>query len=241
MLEPLRVHAVIHLRDRAQTAAAGRLLADSGITSVFVIDHHGGSLSELLDAAARLRADFGFTVGVNALGFAPPVVLDGVRRAVVDGGIDRAPEGIWVDDLLGGDDDVGQAAAAFELLGDPALAQTTYFGGVAFKYTRTYTDDPARAASEAAMLHGYTDVVTTSGPGTNRMASVAKVASMRDALGEQRLALASGVAPDNIARYAPYVTDVLVSSSLETEPYSGVFVAERVTSLVAAAAACAAR
>lgn len=78
---------------------------------------------------------------------------------------------------------------------NPLAAAVTYYGGVSFKYTAGYTDDPDIAAESARALNPFVDVVTTSGPGTGKAAPVSKLVAMKHAIGSQRLGLASGRRP----------------------------------------------
>ena len=55
---------------------------------------------------------------------------------------------------------------------------------------------------------------------------------MKSVIGEQALALASGVSPENIESYASTVDHILVASSIETRPYSGILVEERLAALI---------
>ena len=100
-----------------------------------------------------------------------------------------------------------------------------YFGGVAFKYQRTVPDsllpDAARQATP------WVDVITSSGPGTGYAASVEKAKALRSGAGRHPVALASGVSPENVAGFLPYVDAYLVASEIETAKYSGVLVPER--------------
>ena len=74
------------------------------------------------------------------------------------------------------------------------------------------------------------DVVTTSGMATGCAASIDKVEMMRRALGKHPLALASGVTPENVDSYLPYVDAFLVASGIEQE--FGSFNPRRVAELV---------
>ncbi len=70
-----------------------------------------------------------------------------------------------------------------------------------------------RAAATAA---AYMDVICTSGPGTGKEAQVDKVAAMHAGLpATGALALASGVTPENIDRFLPYVHAYLVGTGIE--------------------------
>ena len=90
--------------------------------------------------------------------------------------------------------------------------QGLYFGGVAFKYQRPVADeDLGRLAALAA---SYVDVVCTSGPGTGVAADVAKVRAMRAGTASP-IALASGITPENVRDYLPYVDAYLVGTGVE--------------------------
>ena len=49
----------------------------------------------------------------------------------------------------------------------------------------------------------YMDVVTTSGPGTGKAAAPEKIRTIRQAIGDKPLAIASGVTPENVPDYLP--------------------------------------
>jgi predicted TIM-barrel enzyme len=230
------LHVVIHVLSSAQAVEQCRVVVDHGVGSVFLIDHRPQSSRLLFDAVAAVQGDVtGLRVGVNLLHGDPVAAAAEVAAAVAAGRVD-ALDAFWCDDVTGGWDGLEvPAALAEQFRTAPELAPTDCFGGVAFKYTPRYTDDPAAAALEASMFAGYVDVVTTSGPGTNRSASIDKVAAVAAAVPDGiRVALASGVDAGNVAGFAPWCTDVLVASSLETEPYSGQLVPERLAELRAA-------
>ena len=50
---------------------------------------------------------------------------------------------------------------------------------------------------------------------------------MRSGAGTHPLALASGVSPENVDGFLPYVDAYLVASEIETAKYSGILVPER--------------
>ena len=59
-------------------------------------------------------------------------------------------------------------------------------------------DDVGKAARIAAE---YVDVVTTSGPGTGQAADRDKIQAMKEVLGSNPLAIASGITAQNIGDY----------------------------------------
>lgn len=107
-------------------------------------------------------------------------------------------------------------------VGGSLLAQSRILGGIAFKCTSTFTDDAEIARRETTALRGAVDVVTTSGSGTGSPPSVDKIRSMKTAA-LKPLAVASGLSPVNVVEYEGLIEEVLVASSIETSPYSGVF------------------
>lgn len=58
------------------------------------------------------------------------------------------------------------------------------------------------------------DVVTTSGPGTGKAAAVEKIRTMKEALGDFPLAIASGITPENVSDYLPYADCFLVATGI---------------------------
>lgn len=90
-----------------------------------------------------------------------------------------------------------------------------YFGGVAFKYQRP-EPMPDLAAVRAADL-GF--VPTTSGPGTGEAADLAKIAAMSKALRGGDLAIASGITPDNVQDFAPYLSHILVATGVSKNEF----------------------
>jgi len=78
-------------------------------------------------------------------------------------------------------------------------------------------------------------VVTTSGPGTGRKVNKEKLKKIREVIDPNKyLALASGVALDNINENLPYCDFFVVASSVETESMSGILVPEKVKQLAEA-------
>ena len=77
----------------------------------------------------------------------------------------------------------------------------------------------------------WMDVITSSGPGTGYAASVEKAKALRSGAGAHPLALASGVSPENVDGFLPYVDAFLVASEIETESYSGVLLPDRTREL----------
>jgi predicted TIM-barrel enzyme len=228
---PIDVFLVIRLRSTEQALAQTSLALELGSDGVYLIDHHHGYPGPLLHAfQAVIEAHPDAFVGVNLLcagtGLAAFTVL---MRAFGIGTLSRLPDAVWVDDARLERD---QLQAMRQI--DERMAGIRYLGGTSFKYTSAYTEDPATAAAEAAGMAPFVDVVCTSGPGTGHATTPARVAAMKQAIGDQPLAVASGVDAPNIAGLWPYVDEVLVATSIETTPGSGLIDQRALASLLAA-------
>lgn len=198
---------------------------------MFLIDHRSPRRLNVLDTAYNhVRRELGQSawIGVNYLTSLPSEVINHLADMREQGDIGSLPDALWTDDASRDVTDLAQ-------LRDEREAHMEYFGGVAFKYTPTYTDNPADAARLARKFGPSIDIVTTSGPGTGYAADAAKVAAMKEALGGHELALASGVSLSNIRQYRDYVDRILAASSVETESYSGIFVKSKLRDLIQAA------
>lgn len=87
---------------------------------------------------------------------------------------------------------------------------------MAFKYQRT---DPSPGV---AALHAFQlgMIPTTSGDQTGRAPSINKIQLIRNTLpSESPLAVASGMTPENIEDYLPYVSHYLVSTGISSDGY----------------------
>jgi predicted TIM-barrel enzyme len=219
----MKILPVVHINEVSTAVDQGEKAFEAGADGVFLIDHHNcaASTDNLFEVFNRLRTDDDKRfIGINILGLGGLSALKAVDFAIDYGDLLRAPDALWYDNarnaLTLGD--------AMEFRDNIAnVAAVRLMGGVAFKYTPEQTNHPESAFAEAADLKGIVDIVTTSGLGTGEPPSVAKIARMRAAIGEQELAIASGINVSNIRSFEPFVDQVLVSTSIETEPQSGVF------------------
>ena len=193
---------VIHVVDRAQAERNAHIAHDAGADGVFLINHDIAS-SVLLEVYAVLTAVFPhWWLGVNCLDLDAAATFAAVPPSMA---------GVWVDNA-----EIDETRAAQPAAERVQQAQQQhgwnglYFGGVAFKYQREVADLGVAAQTAVA----YMDVVTTSGPGTGHAASVAKIRTMKQAIGSHPLAIASGITPENVGDYLPYADCFLVATGI---------------------------
>jgi uncharacterized protein len=193
---------VIHVVDGAQALRNSRIAIDAGADGVFLINHEIGAAA-LLSAFATVRDALPTAwIGLNVLGMAPSRLF-----MVLPAGV----SGVWVDNAM--TDQPAEAERVRSAQQRCLVGWTSpklYFGGVAFKY-QPAVDDLERAAARAVR---WVDVVTTSGDATGQAPSHEKIATMKRAIGAAPLAIASGITPNNVARYLPIADAFLVATGI---------------------------
>lgn len=193
---------VIHVEGGVQALRNARIAANEGVDGVFLINHHIPYVS-LLECAAYIRNRVPrLWIGVNCLGL-------GAGAVEV---IPKNMQGLWVDNAMIEESakDPVLGARGFSWKRKDVGWEGLYFGGVAFKYQAPVTD----LARVARLAMPFVDVITTSGPGTDKPADVGKIRTMKQAIGNHPLAIASGIRPENVREYMPYTDCFLVASGI---------------------------
>lgn len=220
---------VVHPVGRAEALASVEVAHRCGARGVFTINQgmNEGEVLELVSEIWRRYPEL--WVGVNLLGHSPAQALGQALEACGRIG------GIWSDNAHIDERTADQPGAAELVAARRARGWNgLYFGGVAFKYQREVASDALGRAAKLAT--SYMDVVCTSGPGTGQPAQLDKVIAMRQGMGaDGAIALASGVTPENVGAYLPYVDAFLVGTGIEAS--FGVLDAGKLSALLAAVAA----
>ncbi|MFT4127074.1 MAG: BtpA/SgcQ family protein [Gordonia sp. (in: high G+C Gram-positive bacteria)] len=216
----MRIYPVVHINSTERAVAESLAALELGADGIYLIDHHNhdpGTTWQVFSEVDRRRP--AAHIGVNLLGFSTVEVIRQILDAHVSGALSRIPDSVWLDDIRHHGATDPDAALVFARQAAPSLR---IVGGIAFKYTPTYTDDADQARAEVAALENAVDVVTTSGSGTGSAPPVSKMRAIRAAT-VKPIAVASGISIDNITDYAGLVDEILVASSVETTPHSGIF------------------
>lgn len=204
------VTPVIHVLDFGQAARNVAVAVKAGAAGVFLINHDF-EIDRLLPVLRRVRDRWpGLWLGVNFLAVTGRDAFPVLGRLAAEG----CPiDAYWADDARMDEREPDQREAR-DIARIRAESGWTglYFGGVAFKKQRPV--DPAQHRRSAEIARPFMDVVTTSGIATGREADDAKIADFRAGLGQAPLALASGVTPENAARYGREVDCFLVATGI---------------------------
>jgi len=207
------VTPVIHVLDLAQAMRNIAVAIRAGAAGVFLINHDFPN-EHLVAILRDLRARWpGLWLGVNFLAVTGRDAFPVLGRLQAEG---CPVDAYWADDARIDEREAGQGAAA-EIARIRADSGWTglYFGGVAFKKQRPV--DPSQHRRAAGIARPFMDVVTTSGIATGHAAEDGKIADFRLGLGDAPLALASGVTPDNAARYGRDVDCFLVATGINRD------------------------
>lgn len=188
-----RCFAVIHVHNYKQALKNCDVAARAGFDGVFLISHGELRFNELAGLLWPCRQLVPY-VGVNFLDLPIPSIA--IEYALC------GFYGVWTDQTF-----LADRPSFDERLG------IEVFSGFAFKHQQqpASTDDLISGAQEAIL---YCDVLTTSGPATGQPASVEKLRTIRGAIGDHRLAVASGVTAENVRSFMPYVNDFLVATGI---------------------------
>lgn len=217
----MKVFPVVHIKQPEVAIGQAHLALELGADGVYLIDHSADTVALFYTFNGVSQDNPKAYVGVNLLGFRPVAACAVIEEAFQNEKLRRIPDGLWADDAL---DENRRGETKMYKQNTDDLKGMRYLGGVAFKYTPEFTDDPDQAYREVIQLRGRVDVVITSGEKTGVAPSVAKIRSMKQAVGESgTLAVASGISLENLGDYAGIIDEVLVASSVETAPYSGTF------------------
>ena len=211
------VTPVIHVLDLAQAQRNIAVAAAAGAAGVFLINHDFPK-EQLVPILRGVRAGWpGLWLGVNFL------AVTGHDAFPLLGGLEAegcAIDAYWADDARIDERETAQAEAG-EIAHIRAESGWTgmYFGGVAFKKQRAV--DAAQHRRSAEIARPLMDVVTTSGVATGHEAEDGKIAEFRTGLGDgldgAPLALASGITPENAARYGGMVDCFLVATGINRD------------------------
>lgn len=203
-MNKIMIYPVIHVLDEKLALEQADIAFDAGADGVFLISHYGKD-NDLPAMGEKIKAKYpDKKVGLNFLALGPVNAYLAARQS----GLDMA----WGDNC--GVDSSGANHLAYALRNLVAEGTVEVFASVAFKYQPV--DSKPDVAATNAFRCGF--IPTTSGDATGSAPSVDKIAFMSEAVGG-KLAVASGMTAENIQRFAPYLSHVLVATGVSEDEH----------------------
>lgn len=198
---PTEIFVVIHCLNTPSALNEARVAIECGADGVFLISHRGEDMQAAAAATVIKRQNMDFSVGINLLATSPKIAFDIASTC----GLDM----VWADYMgvnsSGGD----RLAEEMSQLAKSYPNEIRLFASVAFKYQMPEENPPLAAAN--ARSFGF--IPTTSGPATGSAPELAKIIAMSKA-SEGDLAVASGMTPENVVEFAPYLRAILVATGV---------------------------
>lgn len=210
---------VIHYESDKQCMENAELVFSAGCEGVFLI-HMNGDNHKLLKVAEDIKIEWpDRLLGINYLGYTAEKALHFNTKLDVDM--------TWTDEQLTHslNKPWDEAKRVKKFLAKSP--RHLFFIAVAFKY-QIKEDHPGYSACMARDM-GF--IPTTSGTGTGVAADINKIKRMKEDLGSNgSLAIASGITPENVGDFAPYLSHILVSTGISRDFHN--FDADKLRSLM---------
>jgi predicted TIM-barrel enzyme len=202
-----KVLPVIHHLDESTSLTQADLAFRENADGVFLISHDGRN-GDLFSPARKIKQKYPEkTVGINLLGHDALQAID----TVIDLGIDA----LWTDTHGVTSQSISEQALEISHLIKNNPQGPSIFASVAFKY-QAQEANPGEAARRVSAL-GM--IPTTSGPGTGQAPDLGKIVIMNEALSGRELAVASGMTPENVHAFLPYLSHYLVATGVSIDPH----------------------
>lgn len=199
----MKIIPVIHHLNHELTLENAKMCAEEQAFGVFLISMTGDN--EHLAALARTIKGRHpeLLVGINLLG----------QSAIssIEESLDFSLDMTWSDNPIVTSKVVTEEAKKIE--SRIKNSQHLFFNSVAFKYQKV-EDEPGVAAWASAKL-GF--IPTTSGKATGHAADLTKISEMKKSIGEEPLAIASGLTPENVNYFIPYIDYGLVATGISDD------------------------
>lgn len=197
----INVFAVIHSREQSEAFRNADLAIKCGCDGVFFISHGHFATKDLINVVKKYHVPHYAKIGINLLGEKVENVVNDIACYV---------DMLWSDTIP-----LEAERELFKTRRQEHLCSFEFFGGVAFKYQKQ-PDDLFLAAKDAREC---VDVLTTSGTNTGTPPDINKLEILSAGF-EKKIAVASGVTPENAVEMLPYVDNFLVSTGISDDFYT---------------------
>lgn len=202
-----KVFPVIHHLDVMTSVAQAAIAFANDVDGVFLISHNWMKEHELFEVLPIIREMYPLKfVGVNFLSYHAYEAFDRAAGAQFDA--------VWMDHAGVSSAGLTESGKDLQELRTAFISRMEVFASVAFKY-QAVEPNPVKAAF-LADSYGY--IATTSGPATGHPPELDKIKAMSAATAG-KLAIASGMTPENVHLFAPYLSHILVATGIAQDDH----------------------
>lgn len=199
----MKIVPVIHHKNETLTMQNAELCAKEKAYGIFLISMEGDNIG-LSALARRVKNAFPeLQVGINLLGYS---ALDSVYE-----GLNYSLDMTWSDEPIVTGSVVSHEAR--QISHELAKSNHLFFNSVAFKYQRVEKNIPQAVLNSQSLNF----IPTTSGEATGKAADLSKLILMKEHLKDYPLGIASGLTPDNVHEYAPFIEYGLVATGISKD------------------------
>lgn len=199
----MKIVPVIHHVDEKLSMYNAEMCAKNNAYGLFVISMEGDNLG-LAALAKRIKNSFPqLKVGINLLGY---TAIESIYE-----GLNYSLDMTWSDSPVVTGSSISNEAKLIQK--ELNATEHLFFNSVAFKYQRV-EKDVAQAVLNSQSL-GFIPI--TSGEATGKAADLSKLKTMKEALKDYPLGIASGLTPDNVFEYIPFIEYGLVATGISKD------------------------
>lgn len=202
----MKIIPVIHHKNELLSMQNAEMCAKNKAYGIYIISMDGDN-EGLSALARRIKLSFPeLMVGINLLGYS---AIDSVYES-----LNYSLDMTWSDcPVVTGQVITNEAQLIKEEI---KYTKHFFFNSVAFKYQKVEKNIP-QAVLNSQLLNF---IPTTSGEATGHAADLSKIQSMKQSLGHYPLAIASGLTPENVKQYTPYIEYGLVATGISEDFYT---------------------
>lgn len=202
----MKIIPVIHHKDEALSFKNAQVCAENKVYGIFLISMDGDNLG-LSALAKRIKNTFpDLNVGVNHLGYS---AIDSIYE-----NLNYSLDMTWSDNPIVTGESI--AVEAEKIANEIHNTSHMFFNSVAFKYQKAEKNISQAVLNSKSLQF----IPTTSGLGTGKAADLGKLKVMKDALNSYPLGIASGLTPDNVKEYVPFIEYGLVATGISEDFYT---------------------
>lgn len=199
----MKIIPVIHHLTNQLTLDNAKLCSEKNAFGIFLISMTAEN-QDLPMLAKAIKAKYpNLKVGINLLG---QTAIDSLETSLVFD-LDMT----WSDNAIVTSSGITKEAKDIQII--LSGKNHLFFNSVAFKY-QVVDNNPGLAAKYSKEI-GF--IPTTSGSATGKAADLSKVQTMKQSLEDYPLAIASGLTPDNVMEYTPYIEYGLVATGISSD------------------------